>query len=258
MPEGDTVWRTAHRLHQVFAGVPLTRCDLRWPGLSTLDFTDAVTSEVVPAGKHLLHRLDSGWTIHSHLRMEGSWRIEDASRPIPASPGLRAALGTASYLALGWRLGMLDVVRTGDEASLVGHLGPDILAADFDAERAVAHLAAAGGPIGGALLDQRNVAGLGTLWTAEALFAARVNPFAEASSIDAGRLLSLLDWARRMMRASCAHGAGRTTYVHGRHHKPCRRCGTLIALGHVGPPTQERVMYYCPRCQGVASPVATP
>ena len=57
MPEGDTVWRTAHRLHAVFAGHALTVCDLRWPGISTVDLTGATSLEVVPRGKHLLHRL---------------------------------------------------------------------------------------------------------------------------------------------------------------------------------------------------------
>ena len=76
MPEGDTVWRTAQRLHQALAGDPLTRSELRWPDLSTLDFRGRVTVEVVSRGKHLLHRLDDGFTIHSHLRMDGQWRIE--------------------------------------------------------------------------------------------------------------------------------------------------------------------------------------
>lgn len=147
MPEGDTVWRTAHRLHQVFAGRPLTECDLRWPGLSTHDFTGAETLEVAPRGKHLLHRLDGGWTIHSHLRMEGSWRVEptDAAPP-PRAAKVRAVLATATYRAVGWSLGMLDVVRTADEGTLVGHLGPDLLGPDWDLDVAVAHLRASAAP----------------------------------------------------------------------------------------------------------------
>ncbi|MEZ5128912.1 MAG: DNA-formamidopyrimidine glycosylase family protein [Micropruina glycogenica] len=125
MPEGDTVWRTAQRLNQVFAGHILTRCDLRWPELSTLDFTGHTTTEVISRGKHLLHRLDSGWTIHSHLRMEGQWRIEPPGTR--ANAQTRALLATHEWTALGQRLGMLDVVRTDAERTLVGHLGPDVL-----------------------------------------------------------------------------------------------------------------------------------
>lgn len=262
MPEGDVVWRTAHRLHQVFAGEVLTASDLRWPGLSTLDFAGSTTVSVVPRGKHLLHRLDGGWTIHSHLRMEGSWTIQPASRPIPRSHTLRAVLATADYAALGDRLGMLDVVRSDDEASVVGHLGPDLLGDDWDADRAVANLRAASGTLAAALLDQTNLAGLGTIWTAESLFAERRNPFAEASELDAETLRTLVRRARRLLQAACASAVpsstgstvrGANTYVHGRRNRPCRRCGTLIAVRQVGPPTRERPIYFCPRCQGVAS-----
>ena len=45
MPEGDTVFRTAARLHQALAGEPLTTTDLRWPDLSTLDFRGVPTLE---------------------------------------------------------------------------------------------------------------------------------------------------------------------------------------------------------------------
>ncbi len=263
MPEGDTVWRTAHRLHQVFAGRPLTECDLRWPGLSTHDFTGAETLEVAPRGKHLLHRLDGGWTIHSHLRMEGCWRVEptDAAPP-PRAAKVRAVLATATYRAVGWSLGMLDVVRTADEGTLVGHLGPDLLGPDWDLDVAVAHLRASAAPLAAALLDQRNLAGLGTMWTAEALFVEGLDPFAPAAGVDAATLGALLTRARRLLRASCGSAVptstgsarpGHDTYVHGRRHRPCRRCGTLVRMEFVGPPTQRRTLYFCPRCQAPAT-----
>lgn len=259
MPEGDTVWRTAHRLHQVFAGQALTECDLRWPGLSTLDFAGHTTIEVVPRGKHLLQRLSGGWTIHSHLRMEGSWRIEktDAAAP-PRGDAVRAVLATQAYRAVGRSLGELDVVRTADEARLVGHLGPDLLGPDWDLERAVANLLDTDAPLAAALLDQTRVAGLGTMWTAEALFLEGLDPFAPAAERDATVLAALLGRARRLLRASCSSAVptstgstrpGHETYVHGRRHKPCRRCGTLVRMQFVGPPTQRRTLYFCPCCQ---------
>lgn len=259
MPEGDTVWRTARRLNEVFAGHRLTECDLRWPGLSTHDFTGATTLEVVPRGKHLLHRVDTGWTIHSHLRMEGSWRIgrTDAAAP-PGGSTVRAVLATAEYRAVGRSLGMLDAVPTADEGSLVGHLGPDLLGPDWDADRAVAGLLATDAPLAAALLDQTRVAGLGTMWVAEALFVQRLDPFAPAAGRDPAELAALLDRAQRLLRASCASAVpsstgstrpGHETYVHGRRHKPCRRCGALIRMEFVGPPTQRRTLYFCPRCQ---------
>jgi endonuclease-8 len=79
MPEGDTVWRTAQRLNEALAGDPLVHADLRWPSLALADLRGAVTLEIRARGKHLLHRLDNGLTLHSHLRMEGQWRIESTA-----------------------------------------------------------------------------------------------------------------------------------------------------------------------------------
>ena len=70
MPEGDTVWRTAARLHEALAGERLERADLRWPSLATADLRGARTLEVRSRGKHLLHRLDTGLTLpvsYTHL-----------------------------------------------------------------------------------------------------------------------------------------------------------------------------------------------
>ncbi|MFP5417466.1 MAG: DNA-formamidopyrimidine glycosylase family protein [Actinomycetes bacterium] len=260
MPEGDTVWRTASRLHAVFAGRTLTRSDLRWPTLATADLTGSTTLEVVARGKHLLHRLDTGLTLHSHLRMEGSWRVQATTEPPVrlTAPKIRAVLATADWTAVGWSLGMLDLLPTTDERTLVGHLGPDVLGPDWDADRAVANLAAASAPIGAALLDQRNLAGLGTLWASEALFLACLDPWTPASALPAERLEALVRRAQRLVEANRHHavqsstgerGPGRTTYVHGRHHRPCRRCGVPIDVKPIGEAPRDRVMFFCPRCQ---------
>lgn len=137
MPEGDTVFRTCARQHEALAGRTLLAADLRWPTLSTASLAGQEITEVVPRGKHILMRLDSGWTLHSHLRMEGQWRVSrtetDAhgrsgiGRAGRARDDIRAILVTEPWTATGLRLGMLDLVRSSEEASLVGHLGPDIL-----------------------------------------------------------------------------------------------------------------------------------
>lgn len=258
MPEGDTVRRTAVQLHQAFADHPLTVSDLRWPGLSTLDFRGCVTTEVVSRGKHLLHRLDSGWTIHSHLRMEGSWRLTRTGSPGGFGDAVRAVLATATWTAAGVRLGMLDVVRTAAEHELVGHLGPDLLSDDWNETEAVARVRASDTTIGAALLDQTNLAGLGTVWASESLFAASVNPTDVASAVGVPRVTEVVRRARRLLTANLESAFqtstgvrrhGREFYVYGRSREPCRRCGTPIASVTVGPPTRERTLYACPSCQ---------
>ncbi|WP_270887661.1 DNA-formamidopyrimidine glycosylase family protein [Pedococcus sp. 5OH_020] len=265
MPEGDTVWRTARRLHQALAGQVLTVSDLRFPGIATVDLRGATTTDVLSRGKHILHRLDTGATLHSHLRMEGQWRLEPADTAARwlRRGDLRAALGTDAWLALGLRLGMLDLLRTSHEADVVGHLGPDLLGPDWDAPRAVANLQRTQTPIGAALLDQRNLAGLGTLWCAECLFLERLNPWTFTFELDPGTLERVVDRAHRLLDAARHHPVqastglrrhGEETYVHARSGRPCRRCGQPVRVAMIGPEGQERTMFYCPGCQGGLGP----
>lgn len=266
MPEGDTVWRTAARLHEALAGERLERADLRWPSLATADLRGARTLEVRSRGKHLLHRLDTGLTLHSHLRMEGQWRIEATAALTPrllTNGQLRALLGTTRWTAIGLRLGMLDLVATDAEDSLVGHLGPDVLGPDWDPQRAAANLAASQETIGAALLDQRTLAGVGTMYAAESLFLERLGPWTPAASLAAPTIACLVERAHRLLDTG-RRGAiqsttgstrrGETTFVHGRSGRPCRRCGTTVRVAMVGAPPQERTMFYCPGCQGGLGP----
>ena len=167
MPEGDSVWRVAARLHAALAGRTLTRCDLRVPRLATTDLTGRAVLDVTPRGKHLLTRFEGGLTLHSHLRMNGAWHVFAAGEPWRGGPAheIRAVLGTAGHTAVGYRLPVLELLRTAEEDRVVGHLGPDPLGPDWDPERAAANLRAAPGrPLGEALLDQRNLAGIGNVY----------------------------------------------------------------------------------------------
>ncbi|WP_347352216.1 DNA-formamidopyrimidine glycosylase family protein [Intrasporangium sp.] len=269
MPEGDTVWRTAQRLHAALAGAPVVTADLRWPGLSTADLRGRVTLEVVSRGKHLLHRMQGGLTLHSHLRMEGAWRIEATATLKPGwlrSPELRALVATADWTALGLRLGELDLVSTARESELIGHLGPDLLGPDWDAAaaaRCVANLQTSRVPVAAALLDQRNLAGLGTIWTAETLFAERMSPWADASGIEQDvlacvvlRAHDLLDRSRRHVVPSStgSQRRGESMRVYGRSGRACRRCGTTVRVAPLGVGRLDRLICYCPGCQGGLGP----
>lgn len=266
MPEGDTVWRTARRLRQALVGAPLILGDLRWGRLATVDLTGALTTDVVSRGKHILHRLDTGLTLHSHLRMEGTWWIEPSSAVtggMLANPDLRAAVGTKEWTALGRRLGTLDLVRTAEECQLVGHLGPDLLGFDWEPEIASRNLAGSGTSIGVALLDQRNLAGVGTFWASEGLFAHRLGPWVPARDLDSETLRALVTRIQRLMTSSRHHTvqsstgvlrAGESSCVHGRSGRACRSCGNPVRVAMIGQPPQDRTMFYCPHCQGGLGP----
>jgi endonuclease-8 len=276
VPEGDTVRRTANRLHEALAGRALIDADLRWPGLGTADLAGVDVCEVVSVGKHILARLGNDWTLHSHLRMEGQWFVQPTStdvravsrgaRTLPArlrGRQVRAVLVGPEWTCLGLQLGMLDLVRTSDEGGLVGHLGPDILDSAFDAELAAANLGSHGQAIGEALLDQRNLAGVGTLWASETLFVERVRPWMPAGDVSDVILARLVERARRFITTNVKYAIpsstgerapGRATYVHARSGRPCRRCGGIVRVAMIGPPTRERTMFYCPGCQGGLAP----
>lgn len=257
------MWRTARRLHTALAGAVLTASDLRVPRLATTDLSGRTTLEVVPRGKHLLHRLEGGLTLHSHLRMDGSWRIHrpGRAREVLGRHTVRAVLRTREVLAVGDQLGMLDLVRTQDEDTLVGHLGPDLLDPAFDRERALANVSRDPRTIGEALLDQRNLAGIGTIFASEPLFLTGTNPWRPVAELGSEAVAEVVDTARRLLVRSARLGRTATrgdqpedTWVHARMGLPCRRCGGPIRLAPIGQQPRQRVLSYCPRCQGGLAP----
>ena len=178
MPEGDLVWYTARRLHQALAGRVLTRSDFRVPRYATVNLAGQSVSAAVARGKHLLIRTDGGLTIHTHLKMEGSWRVRPAAEPLADSYKVRLLLANSEWQAAGYSLGVTEVLPMSQEHRVTGHLGPDLLGPDWDAEQAAARLAALPDrPIGEALLDQRNLAGIGNVYKCEVLFLRGVSPW---------------------------------------------------------------------------------
>jgi endonuclease-8 len=266
VPEGDTVHRTADRLDAALRDAVLERAELRWPTVPHVDLSGSRTLEVVARGKHLLHRFDTGTTLHTHLRMEGQWRVE---HPGPATEralrrhDLRAALLTGQWSALGLRLGMLDLVPTAREFELVGHLGPDVLGPDWDAPAAAARVTASAALIGDTLLDQRVLAGVGTFWASEILFIERVLPWTPAGDLDHELVLAMLERLHRLMAAARRTGwqastgirrSGEEAYVHARSGRPCRRCGDTVRVANTGAAPRQRTLFSCPTCQGGLAP----
>lgn len=261
------VWKAAQRLSAALQGGTLVGAELRWPHIADRPLHGMVTTGVHSRGKHLLHRLDSGLTLHSHLRMEGSWRVRPTLQVTPRfarAADIRALLATDTWAAVGWRLGMLDLVPTSGEHRLVGHLGPDLLGADWDEDEAVRRLLSAPDvPLGEALLDQRNLAGIGTFFAAEALFAQRMQPWQLVGELDPAQLRALVVVAQQQLERSAHHpnrsltqrtGLSDDNYVHGRSGLPCERCGGQIRVAMIGKAPQDRTMFYCPHCQGGLGP----
>ncbi|MGW8489817.1 Fpg/Nei family DNA glycosylase [Streptomyces sp. NPDC055886] len=291
MPEGDTVLQTATRLHAALARRVLTRSDLRVPRFATADLTGRTVLDVTARGKHLLTRIEGGLTLHSHLRMDGAWRVFAPDERWRGGPGhqIRAILGNAEHTAVGYRLPVLELLRTSEEDRAVGHLGPDLLGPDWDPGLALDRLLAAPDrPLGDALLDQRNLAGIGNVYKCELCFLARVTPWLPVGALPDGVLPRLVALAERLLHANRDRPTRTTTitselrtppsetpglardgappparprprppvrvqerlYVYGRARRPCLRCGTPIRLAD----QDDRPTYWCPGCQSGPTP----
>ncbi|WP_340538223.1 DNA-formamidopyrimidine glycosylase family protein [Nocardioides sp. GXZ039] len=263
MPEGDTVYRAARVLDRALSGRVLTRTDFRVPALATVDLSGATVTETVSRGKHLLTRIRPGdggaaQTLHTHLKMEGSWRVVPDGRrwPRPAHQA-RVALSVDGTTAVGFSLGIVELLPSAQEDSVVGHLGPDLLGPDWDPDQALVRLLAEPDrPLAEALLDQRVLAGLGNMYVAELCFLSGVHPRSPVRSVpDPTRMMrrahQLLDLNKeRAVQSTTGNLRERERmWVYRRDRSACRRCGTPIEIAMTGPAGRERATYWCPSCQ---------
>jgi endonuclease-8 len=253
MPEGDTVFHTAATLRDGLAGKTLTRCDVRVPRFATADLAGHAVDEVISRGKHLFIRVGPA-SIHSHLKMDGSWLVRPRGHGVrDTDHRVRIVLETSDTQAAGIDLGQLEILNRSDDMSVVAHLGPDLLGPDWDPITAIQNLTAdPDRAVAAALLDQRVMAGIGNVYCAELCFVFGVLPTAPVSSLaDPRRLVSrahdmLLANRSRWNRTTTGDRRhGNELWVYGRAGMPCRRCGTLIETDR----SADRVRHWCPRCQ---------
>jgi endonuclease-8 len=264
MPEGDTVFRAARALHRALAGRTVTGFESVFPHLTRIDLDHPLrgrTIERVSArGKHLLMAFSGDLVLRTHMRMNGSWHIyrpgERWQRP---HHDMRIVIRTAAFEAIAFSVPVAEFHTAAelDRAPALRELGPDPLAAAFDAEEAARRIAArADVEIADALLDQQAMAGLGNVLKSEVLFACRVSPFTRVADLTPGDIATLVARAHRLMRISAVTGVRQTTgrdnpaarlWVYGRSGQPCRQCGTPISRVKQGP--HARSTYWCPRCQ---------
>jgi len=258
MPEGDTIHYAANRMRPLLEGrvpeairTPHARHRLdRWPerlGGRSVSSVDAY-------GKHLFLRFEGELTLHSHLRMTGSWGVYADGRRWRRSPGrawlILRAPGHDVVQFDGPVLELLTESRTRFDQRLAA-LGPDVLAPEFDAERYLRRLREDDPTrgVGDALLDQRTVAGIGNLWKAEACWQARLDPWRPLRQLSDVEALDLIDRVRPLMQESAVTGSqNRHKHVYDRAGMPCHRCGGRIRARGQG--EDNRTTFWCPACQG--------
>jgi len=263
VPEGDTVWLAARRMDAALAGKPLQRTDFRVPRLATADFAGQQVTGVVSRGKHLLTRFSGGSTLHTHFKMDGTWQLYRPGQGWSGGPAsqVRVVLEVPDRIAVGFRLPVVEIVATGDEPAVVGHLGPDLLDDEtWDEAEALRRLRAAPDrQLGPALLDQRNLAGIGNLYKTEGLFLSGLTPWVTVGEVP--DLDGVVRRTRRLLLANRNHWQQTTTGSTRRgddhwvfERRRCRRCDGPVTTATQGEPGFERICYWCPRCQAGPGP----
>ncbi|WP_423834378.1 Fpg/Nei family DNA glycosylase [Streptomyces manipurensis] len=208
----------------------------------------------------------------THLARAGWLRWRETQPAQPPRPGkgplaLRVVLDGGDGFDLteaGTRKGLaVYVVRDPQEVPGIARLGPDPLAEDFDRDAFAALLTGERRRIKGVLRDQSVIAGIGNAYSDEILHAARISPFALASTFDEDRTTLLYAAVRDTLRSAVtrAHGlaAGELKAekksglrVHGRAGEPCPVCGDTIRSVSFADSSLE----YCPTCQTGGKPLA--
>ncbi len=258
MPEGDTVWRTARLLHDALAGRPLTGSDIRVPQWATLDLTGVTVDDAVSRGKHLFVRAGDA-SLHTHLKMEGVWHVYPPGgrwrRPAHMA---RVVLENADHQAVGFSLGLVEVLDRAAEDDAMAWLGPDLLGHDWSLDEAVRRVTAdPARPVFLALHDQRNLAGFGNEYVNELCFLHGLLPTRPVGEV--GDIGHVIERGRRLITINCERvvrtftdstRGGDEHWVFGRDRRPCRRCGTTVERGELGDdPIRQRNTFWCPRCQ---------
>jgi endonuclease-8 len=258
VPEGDTIRRLAAKIDRRFAGERCERCVTRDPRLVGVDLAGATLVGAGAVGKHLLIRFDNGYTLHSHLRMTGSWTMG----PAASEPEWRRRieLWMETGRLTGIDLPVVELLTTAHEEQVVGHLGPDLCGVDVpDIDEAVGRIERQPDvALAAALLDQRNVAGFGNIYAIEVPFIAGVSPNQAVGSIEG--LDQIVRLGAAIIRTSAERGPQNTTgrrlntadhWIYGRRGRPCPICATTLAGYDERESPWRRVAVWCPACQRV-------
>jgi endonuclease-8 len=252
VPEGDTIHRIARRMNAALAGREIALADAPSPRSPIHNRAAELRGRTFDAaearGKHLLVHFSGALVLHSHLGMNGRWRVSPDGREPSGRPWIRIGSGPAVAAQTGGRLlRLVSESRARNDPGLM-QLGPDPLRPGFDVAEAAERLLSAspGREVGEALLDQRLIAGIGNAIRNEACFAAAVSPFRPLGRLERAEAFELIQESRRIMLVAVETGR-RPHQVYRAERRPCPRCGRRIAVRAQG--DDSRAAYWCPGCQ---------
>jgi endonuclease-8 len=262
VPEGDTIHAAAATLRAAFGDEPLTEFEA--PRVRGPRPEPGERFTVEARGKHLQLHFDGGATLHTHLGMDGWWRVERRpGKPVPTKGppgfGAQARISTAGASAV---VGDTRTVELLDAAGLrlqpmLRELGPDLCDPAPDLEETQRRLERLdpSTQIGVVLLDQRPACGIGNVYRSEVLWADRVAPRTALAGVDGDVRRRLYETAHKLLRANIGRYPRRTVAgglaVYERGGRACLRCRAAIVSERLG--ERARPVWWCPTCQVLGS-----
>lgn len=221
----------------------------RWPER----LSGRAVSSVTTHGKHLFVHFEGDLVVHSHLGMTGAWGVYGPGRRWGRSPHrawlVMRSRGSEVVEFDGPTLELMTEGRVRFDQRLAG-LGPDVLAPEFDRATFLRRLREDDQTrtFGDALLDQRNVAGLGNIWKAEGCWLAAIDPWRRVAQVSDAEAMAVIEAVRPPMQQSAQDGPRAITpQVYKRTGQPCSRCGGRVQARGQG--DANRTTYWCPGCQ---------
>jgi len=279
MPEGPEIRRAADRLARAVEGRVARRVAFGQARLARFgpELSGRRVLSIRPRGKALLTSFEGDRVLYSHNQLYGRWITCAPGRPPRTTRTLRVSIETDDAWIRLYSASDIDVLRVDelDEHPFLSRLGPDLLDPATTPARVRRRLADPrfrARALGGTLLDQRLVAGIGNYLRSEILFFAGLRPGVRPVDLAPAELAALARTLRAVTRRAYltggvtelaalarrakAAGEPRRLWRHavfGRGGQPCRRCGTAIERVQVA----SRKLFLCPRCQSSApAPVA--
>jgi endonuclease VIII len=256
MPEGDTIHRAARRVGEALVGKEIVAIETPHPRHLHERWPERLAGRAVRGvdahGKHLFIRFEGALTLHSHLRLTGRWGVyRRGERWRRSARRAWLVIRTPDHDVVEFDGPVLELMtdsRTRFDRRLAA-LGPDIVAEEFHEDAFLRRLREDDPTrgIGDALLDQRNVAGIGNAWKSEGCFRAGVDPWRPLADVPDREALEVVRALRPLMLASAREGGHPEARIYRRAGLPCPRCGTRVRARAQG--DDARTTYWCPGCQ---------
>lgn len=269
MPELPEVETIARKLRPELVGKSILKADLLWPRtLATptpAKFKKQIRGQEIRGigrrAKYFVMEL-SDFHMFVHLRMSGDLYIKEVDAATEKHDRLILSLNPGENKLVfndTRKFGRVWLVQ--DPGEVLSGLGPEPLSEEFTAQLLYDGLQSRHRQLKPLLLDQSFLAGMGNIYTDEALHKARLHPLAASDSVKRVQAQALWEAIREVLQEGIRRNGASIDWVYrggefqnylrvyDRKGQPCPVCGTAIERLVVG----QRGTHVCPSCQRIGS-----